>query len=164
MKSSAIWAEAHVQSVRDLTPTVREFTIRPTTPAAPYAPGSHLQMEVLVDGQPQVRSYSLVGAPDGAVYRIAVKRLDDGRGGSLAMWRLGVGDRLRVGDYDILVSLDNRIDFLPATGEEQSAAKHLDSDIGHSLNFDNLLTPREPASSDSFLRNSATAEAASRPS
>ncbi len=63
---------------------------------------------------------------------------------------LNDGDRLRVGDYDILVSLDNRIDFLPATGEEQSAAKHLDSDIGHSLNFDNLLTPREPASSDSL--------------
>jgi type VI secretion system protein len=63
---------------------------------------------------------------------------------------LNDGDRLRVGDYDILVSLDNRIDFLPATGEEQSAAKHLDSDIGHSLNFDNLLTPREVASSDSL--------------
>ena len=63
---------------------------------------------------------------------------------------LNDGDRLRVGDYDILVSLDNRIDFLPASGEEQSAAKHLDSDIGHSLNFDNLLTPRETASSDSL--------------
>ena len=63
---------------------------------------------------------------------------------------LNDGDRLRVGDYDILVSLDNRIDFLPATGEEQSAAKHLDSDIGHSLNFDNLLTPRETGSSDSL--------------
>ena len=63
---------------------------------------------------------------------------------------LNDGDRLRVGDYDILVSLDNRIDFLPATGDEQSAAKHLDSDIGHSLNFDNLLTPRETGSSDSL--------------
>ena len=56
---------------------------------------------------------------------------------------LNDGDRLRVGDYDILVSLDNRIDFLPTSGDEQSAAKHLDSDIGHSLNFDNLFTPRE---------------------
>ncbi len=53
------------------------------------------------------------------------------------------GDRLRVGDYDILVSVDNRIDFLPASGEEQSAAKHLDSDIGHSLDLDSLFTPRE---------------------
>ena len=60
------------------------------------------------------------------------------------------GDRLRVGDYDILVSLDNRIDFLPATGEEHSAAKHLDSGIGHSLDFDNLLTPRETEASGSL--------------
>ncbi len=63
---------------------------------------------------------------------------------------LSDGDRLRVGDYDILVSLDNRIDFLPATGEEQSAAKHLDSGIGHNLNFDNLLTPRETEASGSL--------------
>ncbi len=63
---------------------------------------------------------------------------------------LNDGDRLRVGDYDILVSLDNRIDFLPVTGDEQSAAKHLDSGIGHNLNFDNLLTPRETGSSDSL--------------
>jgi type VI secretion system protein len=63
---------------------------------------------------------------------------------------LNDGDRLRVGDYDILVSLDNRIDFLPTTGDEQSAAKHLDSDIGHSLNFDNLFTPREAGDSGSL--------------
>jgi type VI secretion system protein len=63
---------------------------------------------------------------------------------------LSDGDRLRVGDYDILVSLDNRIDFLPTAGDEQSAAKHLDSDIGHSLNFDNLLTPREIGESGSL--------------
>ena len=62
---------------------------------------------------------------------------------------LNDGDRLRVGDYDILVSVDNRIDFLPATGEEQSAAKHLDSGLGHNLNFDNLLTPRETEASGS---------------
>jgi type VI secretion system protein len=63
---------------------------------------------------------------------------------------LNDGDRLRVGDYDILVSLDNRIDFLPATGDEQSAAQHLDSDIGQSLDLDSLLTPRETDESGSL--------------
>jgi type VI secretion system protein len=63
---------------------------------------------------------------------------------------LNDGDRLRVGDYDILDSLDHRSDFLPATGDEQSAAKHLDAGIGHSLNFDNLLTPRETSESGSL--------------
>jgi type VI secretion system protein len=63
------------------------------------------------------------------------------------------GDRLRMGDYDILVSVDNRIDFLPASGEEQSAAKHMDSDIGHSLDLDSLLTPRDPGESNSGVAN-----------
>jgi type VI secretion system protein len=60
------------------------------------------------------------------------------------------GDRLRVGDYDILVSVDNRIDFLPSTGDEQSAAKHLDADIGHSLDLDSLFTPRDASESGSL--------------
>jgi type VI secretion system protein len=64
------------------------------------------------------------------------------------------GDRLRVGDYDIVVSVDNRIDFLPTAGEEHSAAQHIGQDIGHALDLDSLLTPRSPEESGSIsLRN-----------
>jgi type VI secretion system protein len=64
------------------------------------------------------------------------------------------GDRLRMGDYEILVSVDKRIDFLPAASEEHSAAKHLDAGIGHSLDLDSLLTPRDTAESGSIsMRN-----------
>lgn len=98
MRITHSWTEAHIQSLRDVTPTVREFTIRPSGPVLAHAPGSHLQLQVLVRGKPQTRSYSLIGAPDGEAYRIAVKRLDDGRGGSLAMWQLEVGDRLQVSE------------------------------------------------------------------
>jgi type VI secretion system protein len=64
------------------------------------------------------------------------------------------GDRLRVGPYDILVSIDSRIDFLPVAGEENSAAKHMDSDIGHALDLDSLLKPRDPDESGSVsMRN-----------
>ncbi|HEX7373567.1 MAG TPA: type VI secretion system-associated FHA domain protein TagH, partial [Steroidobacteraceae bacterium] len=64
------------------------------------------------------------------------------------------GDRLRVGDYDIVVSIDSRIDFLPAAGDEQSATKHMSNDIGHSLDLDELLTPRDPDQSGSIsVRN-----------
>ncbi len=90
------WTDAVIQSFRDVTPTVREFCIQPALGTAAYAPGAHLQVQVLVNGKPQTRSYSLVGAPDAACYRIAVKRLDAGRGGSLAMWQLGVGSRLSI--------------------------------------------------------------------
>jgi type VI secretion system FHA domain protein len=60
------------------------------------------------------------------------------------------GDRLRMGDYEILVSVDNRIDFLPASGEESSAQKHIDADIGHSLDLDSLFTPRDTSESGSM--------------
>jgi type VI secretion system FHA domain protein len=60
------------------------------------------------------------------------------------------GDRLRVGDYDILVSVDSRIDFLPSTGDEHSAAKHLDADIGHNLDLDSLFSPRDTGESGSL--------------
>jgi ferredoxin-NADP reductase len=98
MKSDLQWMQAQVVALRDVTPTVREFELRPEPGfAATYEPGSHLQVQVMTaQGKLQTRSYSLVGEGDGQCWRIAVKRLDDGRGGSLAMWRLAVGDRLQV--------------------------------------------------------------------
>lgn len=107
MKSTQTWQHATVAAVHDATPTVREFEIRPAEGAAvPWQAGSHLQLQVLVNGKVQTRSYSLVGLPDGVSYRIAVKRMDDGRGGSLAMWRLAVGDRLQISDPQNHFQLD----------------------------------------------------------
>jgi type VI secretion system protein len=60
------------------------------------------------------------------------------------------GDRLRIGDYDIVVSVDARIDFLPASSDEHSAAKHMDGDIGHSLDLQSLLEPRDADESGSM--------------
>jgi type VI secretion system protein ImpI len=42
----------------------------------------------------------------------------------------------------VVVSVDSRIDFLPAASEEHSAAKHLDEHIGADLDMDSLLSPR----------------------
>ncbi|MET0544425.1 MAG: PDR/VanB family oxidoreductase [Variovorax sp.] len=99
MKSSTHWRSARVESLRDITPTVREFTLRPQDPndaSAEWSPGSHIEVELVRDGRPIKRSYSLVGQPDGECFRIAVKRLDAGQGGSRAMWQLAPGDRLQV--------------------------------------------------------------------
>lgn len=59
------------------------------------------------------------------------------------------GDRLSIGDYMLVVSVDSRTDFLPAASEEHSAAKHLDEHIGVELDMDSLLTPR-PEDSGQF--------------
>ena len=110
MKTTQVWLDASVHTVREITPTVREFTLRPSDGVRPHEPGSHLQVQINVGqgalARPQTRSYSLIGPSDGAFYRIAVKRLDEGRGGSLAMWRLSVGDRLRISEPQNHFSLD----------------------------------------------------------
>ncbi len=105
MQNAQKWVEARVHALRDVTPTVREITLKPANGALPHQPGGHLQMQVLVKqglqsatARPHTRSYSLIGQPDGAFYRIAVKRLDDGRGGSKAMLQLAVGDRLQISE------------------------------------------------------------------
>lgn len=99
MKSNQTLYEATIVALRDVTPSVREFEIRPVQGAAlPWDAGAHLQVQVLVKRQVQTRSYSLVGLPDGQSYRIAVKHMLDGRGGSRAMWQLAVGERLQISE------------------------------------------------------------------
>ncbi|MFO1407030.1 MAG: type VI secretion system-associated FHA domain protein TagH [Steroidobacteraceae bacterium] len=65
------------------------------------------------------------------------------------------GDRLRLGDYEILVSLDDRIDFLPAAAELHSAEKHLDSGLGAKLDLDSLFSPRDEAVGDEVAQDTS---------
>ncbi|MGJ4942252.1 PDR/VanB family oxidoreductase [Bradyrhizobium sp. HKCCYLS1011] len=101
------WSSATLVAIRDLTPGIREFTVRPDHYAcAPYALGSHIKVGVLIDGQPDVRSYSLVGEADAAGYRIAVRRAEDSRGGSRYLWSLQPGARLQVTSPASLLQVD----------------------------------------------------------
>jgi ferredoxin-NADP reductase len=107
MRSTQNWLDANVAGLRDVTPTVREFDIRAAHGMpANWQAGAHLQMQVLVNGKAQIRSYSLVGLPDGHSFRIAVKRMDGGRGGSRAMWQLAAGDRLQISEPQNHFQLD----------------------------------------------------------
>jgi ferredoxin-NADP reductase len=100
MKSSNTWHPAHLRAHRDLSPTVREFEIRPEGGVKPWTVGSHLKVRVHIDGREETRSYSLVGLHDPHAYRIAVKRAEPGHGGSRHMWRLQDGEELKVGEPD----------------------------------------------------------------
>ena len=60
------WDVVVVTAVRDLTPSVRELTLETPWNAA-HGPGAHIDVEVLIDGRPDTRSYSLVGEGGGAV-------------------------------------------------------------------------------------------------
>ena len=136
MKITQNWMPATVVATHDLSPTVRQFEIAPLQGAAlSYPEGAHLQMQVMVQGtRVQTRSYSLVGLPDPKAWRIAVKRMDDGRGGSLAMWQLAVGDRLMVSEPQNHFPLDltapgylvvaGGIGITPLVGMVQRLAAH----------------------------------------
>ncbi|KAF1020713.1 MAG: Phenoxybenzoate dioxygenase subunit beta [Paracidovorax wautersii] len=104
--------DAVVVGLRDVTPTVREIRLRPLEGAArAHEPGAHLQVRIAPEspgGAALARHYSLVGEPDGQDWRIAVKQQPDGRGGSRAMWRLAVGERLSVSEPQNHFALDLR--------------------------------------------------------
>lgn len=111
MIAQSRFSTAILVSLRDVTPTIREFRLRPLEGVAlTHEPGAHLQVQLPAEGQGSgvraTRHYSLVGEPDGASYRIAVKRQPDGRGGSRAMWQLAVGDTIAVGEPQNHFALD----------------------------------------------------------
>ena len=99
MKSNIEWQTGQILALHDATPTVRTFTVQFPQVLESYAPGSHVQVHCTVDGRLHTRSYSVLPALTGdasalGLVRFAVKRLDNGRGGSRAMWQLQVGDAL----------------------------------------------------------------------
>jgi vanillate O-demethylase ferredoxin subunit len=96
VKNSPAWIDAKLRATRDVTPDIRLFELEPTDILPPASPGSHINVQVWLGDQPDVRSYSLVGLPEAGILRIAVKHLPLGRGGSAHMWRLATGATLRI--------------------------------------------------------------------
>jgi ferredoxin-NADP reductase len=88
------WSEARIEEITQVGETVKSFTLKlPRT--VKFAAGAHIDVEVFIYGQPQIRSYSLVGKK-GDFVQIAVKLLNPSRGGSAYMWTLEVGQKLKV--------------------------------------------------------------------
>lgn len=104
MKHDESWSEATVEAVEDLSPTVRGIALRPAEGVRSWTVGSHLRVQLSVDGRSELRSYSLVGLPaesrEQGLYRIAVKRAEPGRGGSRHMHMLQPGDRIAIAGPD----------------------------------------------------------------
>jgi dimethylamine monooxygenase subunit B len=106
MRFAEQWNWCVVDGVRDVAPAIREITLKPDAPIASYPLGSHINVGLLIDGQPQTRSYSLVGERSPNGYRIAVRLAPDSRGGSRAMWALQPGARLEVSNPSSLFDID----------------------------------------------------------
>ncbi|MGV7215556.1 PDR/VanB family oxidoreductase [Bradyrhizobium sp. UFLA05-112] len=107
MRFIETWTPATLVETRDLAPSIREFLIRPDQfDGAAYPVGSHINVAVTINGQPETRSYSLVGEADPRGFRIAVRRAEDSRGGSRYMWSLQPGARLDITRPSSLLSVD----------------------------------------------------------
>ncbi|KYK48831.1 diguanylate cyclase [Bradyrhizobium liaoningense] len=107
MRFIETWIPATLVTTRDLAPGIREFLIRPDQlDVTAYPVGSHINVSVTIDGQPETRSYSLVGEAAPRGFRIAVRRTDDSRGGSRYMWSLQPGARLDITQPASLLAVD----------------------------------------------------------
>lgn len=91
------WNTARIERIEDLTPTIRLFELAPTGGSRAWRAGAHLRVRLRIGERAEIRSYSLLdtGAEDDC-YRIAVKRLDEGLGGSRAMWAFLPGESIEI--------------------------------------------------------------------
>jgi ferredoxin-NADP reductase len=111
------WRSARLCATRELAPDIRLFEIDPGDAFKATTPGSHIDVVVMIDDRPHLRSYSLVGPCADGRYRIAVKRLPNSRGGSEGMWRLKVGDELTISAPSNSFELSHgRVEYLLVAG------------------------------------------------
>jgi ferredoxin-NADP reductase len=99
MAATRHFGPGRVRAARDVASDVRLIEIEPEGGARPYPTGAHLDIAVIVDELPDVRSYSLVGErPADGAYRIAVKDVTDSRGGSRFVRALEPGADVEVSE------------------------------------------------------------------
>ena len=97
MRYRNVWVNAIVAAAKQVAGNVLQIEIEPADAIVPFTVGSHIDVSVLINGLPEIRSYSLVGRYEkGKPYKIAVKRLPASRGGSLYMWGLQKGAALKI--------------------------------------------------------------------
>ena len=97
MRFRNTWEDATVIHTEQVAANVMQIHIAPNGGTERFSVGSHIDVSVLINGHPEIRSYSLVGQyRTSSPYKIAVKRLPASRGGSEYMWRLKEGNKLRI--------------------------------------------------------------------
>lgn len=94
MSTQDIWFDTTVVGIRNITPTVKEFHLQ-YPQALRVAPGAHIDVRVLIDGQAATRSYSVVQSDANGQLTIAVKQVQSSRGGSRYMASLTLGSTLK---------------------------------------------------------------------
>jgi len=91
------WTEAKVIRITQVATNVRQIELQVVGGSQPFTVGAHLDVSVLINNLPEIRSYSLIGQyKKQQPYTIAVKRAVHSRGGSAYMWSLEVGHKIKI--------------------------------------------------------------------
>jgi ferredoxin-NADP reductase len=91
------WGPATVVDVCPVGQGIRQVVLEPAQPGPPAAPGTHVDVEVYVNGGRDVRSYSVVGTGAyGNQIVLGVQLARQSRGGSAYMHSLRRGARLTI--------------------------------------------------------------------
>jgi vanillate O-demethylase ferredoxin subunit len=91
------WGTARVLDVCDVAQHVRQVVLEPDRLDAPAPPGSHIDIEVYVNGRADVRSYSVVGTGAyGTELILGVQLARQSRGGSAFMHALRRGQQVSI--------------------------------------------------------------------
>jgi ferredoxin-NADP reductase len=88
--ASAGTLHLRVESVEPVTPEISRFTFVPTDGSwlPPFSGGSHVTVLIETKEGTHRNAYSLMSSPyDASKYQIAVRRVEDGKGGSVAIHR-----------------------------------------------------------------------------
>ncbi len=96
---SADKIEVRVAAIAQVAPLIREFRLEAVDGVLPaFAPGSHVVVEMPAQPRPHRNAYSLLSDPrDPSAYRIAVRKQEQSRGGSLFMHeQVSEGDLLKI--------------------------------------------------------------------
>jgi vanillate O-demethylase ferredoxin subunit len=91
MRAAPDWVRCIVREAVDAAIGVRMITLVPERGFIASMPGAHIDVQVALGGVLRSRSYSVVEDRDRG-WTIAVRRLENGRGGSLLMCGLQAGD------------------------------------------------------------------------
>jgi ferredoxin-NADP reductase len=86
--------KARVVEIRDETPDVRSFVLRPNRWWPGFVPGQHVTVAFEISGVRHHRTYSLSSMPADPFLRLTVKRHPGGRVSNALHHRLAIGDAL----------------------------------------------------------------------
>jgi ferredoxin-NADP reductase len=110
--------KARVVAIREETPDVRSFWLRPNRRWPGFRAGQHVPLTLEIGGVRHHRSYSLSSAPDARLLRITVKRQPGGRVSNALHDRLAVGDVVELGapsgDFVLPAALPEKLLLLSA--------------------------------------------------